>query len=176
MIREGFVLRASQTDDRSALGKLYPSAFPDEDLLPLVGDLLDDTHPVLSLVAVADRTVVGHVVLTECTVSDSPARVALLGPLAVTPQWQRQGIGSALIGQGIAQQIDLGVQRILVLGDPAYYGRFGFRAEAAIEPPYPLPAEWTPAWQGFAANSTTPLPRGTLRVPRAWQRHALWAP
>ena len=63
-----------------------------------------------------------------------------------------------------------------VLGDPAYYGRFGFTPETHVEPPFPLPAEWGGAWQSqYLDGSRVPCP-GKLDVPPQWLQPALWAP
>ena len=69
-----------------------------------------------------------------------------------------------------------GPRHVYVLGDPAYYGRFGFRAESDVAPPYPLPAEWRGAWQSLTLGRDTPTLQGSLRVPPPWRRPELWAP
>ena len=165
--------RALQT--MPALSKsLYPKAFPDEDLLPLVRDLLGDGAVATSRVGVIDGQVVAHLVLTSCSVAEST--VALLGPLAVAPQWQRQGIGSAIVRDGLRRLADTDVVRVCVLGDPAYYGRLGFLPETLIQPPYPLPAEWEGAWQSQSVGEYSISCPGRLSVPRQWQAPELWAP
>ena len=140
-------IRDSNAEDRAALESLYPQAFPDEDLLPLVRDLLNDLTVPVSLVATLDLQVAGHVIFTRCEVNSGGVSAALLGPLAVAPEYQRQGIGSALIRAGLRRLEQEDVALVCVLGDPAYYGRFGFHPEATLEPPYPLPVEWRDAWQ-----------------------------
>lgn len=169
-------IRAGAPQDLAAIESLYPQAFPAEDLLPLVRDLLREPAAILSLVAVAGSRLVGHVIFTACGVAGSDARCALLGPLAVTPDHQQRGVGSALVRAGLQRLEDAGVSQVLVLGDPAYYGRCGFAPEPHVEPPYSLPAEWTGAWQSKQLGTGTAPPRGRLMLPRTWLRPALWLP
>jgi putative acetyltransferase len=162
--------------DVAALESLYPEAFPDEELLPLVGDLLDDPEIALSLVATIGSQVVGHVILTRCSVYGYDAGAALLGPLAVTPALQRQGIGSAIVSAALHRLNDEGTGLVCVLGDPAYYGRHGFSSETRVDPPYTLPAEWADAWQSLYLGAGEQRCDGTLSVPPQWRQRALWAP
>lgn len=169
-------VRESQPTDLASIETLYPDAFPDEDLLPLVRDLLGEDPSVLSLVGIADRRLVGHVIFTICGLAECPEKVALLGPLGVASARQRQGIGSALVRAGLQRLEKTGTAQVYVLGDPAYYGRFGFEREAGVAPPYPLPEQWHGAWQSIRLRDTAPAFHGKLSVPRPWQRPALWAP
>lgn len=170
-----YELRESVAGDAAAIARLYQAAFPDEDLGPLVRALLRDTPGVLSLVAVARPDVIGHAVLTPCALSDGADKVALLGPVAVAPTWQRQGLGRALVEAGLERQDAAAVVRVCVLGDPAYYRRLGFVPERAIEPPYPLPEAWRDAWQSRSLPRAPASPAGRLLVPPAWQDPALWS-
>jgi len=169
-------IRESLPDDLAAIEQLYPQAFPDEDLLPLVRELLSEQQIVLSLVGMAKGTLAGHVMFTACGVTGSTDTVALLGPLAVTPALQRQGIGSRLVREGLRLSQGAGTQYVCVLGDPAYYGRFGFERDDDIEPPYPLPEEWRSAWQSLSLSGSDRLPHGKLSLPPPWRKPALWAP
>ena len=169
-------IRESVQADCIALEAMYPKAFPEEDLLPLVRDLLRDPSIAMSLVGVIDGLVVGHGLFTKCAVVESGVNASLLGPLAVTPEWQRRGIGSSIVREGLTRMEDAGVQLVCVLGDPAYYERFGFAAETSVEPPYRLPAEWRDAWQSQCLGDTVTQCHGRLSVPRQWARPALWAP
>ncbi|MBL8575255.1 MAG: N-acetyltransferase [Hyphomicrobiaceae bacterium] len=167
-------IRPSVAADEPALKVLYPSAFPDEDLRPLVGDLLRLAPPVLSLVAEADGEIVGHIAFTPCRVDGHDAAVAMLAPLAVKPSLQRRGIGRALIETGIARLE--GMAGVVVLGDPGYYGQFGFKPERGINPPYPLPSEWEGAWQSLPLGPSARPLAGTLLPPSLWLSPALWGP
>lgn len=173
---ENIEIRESMQADLPAIEALYPGAFPDEDLLPLVRDLLREATVALSLVGTIDSRLVGHVIFTRCSVAESSDRSALLGPLAVEPAWQRRGIGSAIVRNGLRRLKDEGVSQVFVLGDPAYYGRLGFLVESRIAPPYTLPTEWEGAWQSQSLRGTkTPHP-GKLSLPQPWLQPSLWLP
>lgn len=169
-------IRESHPGDRPAILALYPAAFPDEDLLPLLNQLLDLDTDILSLVALSDGALAGHVIFTRCRTEPGSASVALLGPLAVAPNRQRQGVGGSLIEVGLQQLETGGTARVCVLGDPGYYGRFGFTREDAVTPPYPLPAQWDGAWQSVHLKEDHATVSGALQVPGPWQNQALWAP
>jgi len=169
-------IRQSRSDDMASIEKLYPAAFPDEDLLPLVRTLLTEDPGILSLVAEAGDAIAGHILFTLCTNTGNDARAALLAPLAVAPEWQRKGIGSALIREGLSRLKRDGVTHVYVLGDPAYYGRSGFRPETGVAPPYPLPEEYREAWQSLGLESAPPPVDGKLNLPDVWMQPALWGP
>ena len=169
-------LRDSGPDDWADLASLYPQAFPEEDLLRLVQALLEQVPGLLSLVGIRDARVVGHGLFTPCRVVGHSGEAALMGPLAVAPGYQHQGVGSALVQGGLQRLAAGDVRQVLVLGDPSYYRRFGFRPETAVVPPYPLPADWTGAWQSLSLGDATPLGPGSLDLPGPWLQPGLWAP
>lgn len=170
-------IRTTVPADLPALAALYPAAFPAEALWPLVSALLEDAVAPLSLAAFQGGRLAGHAVFTPCGIEGCRDQVSLLGPLAVTPASQRQGIGRALVQAGLPRLATAGIGHVCVLGDPAYYSRLGFGAEHAILPPYPLPAEWDGAWQGRATAVSATLPcQGRLIVPPPWRQATLWAP
>ena len=173
---EKLEIRDSVSADFGAIELLYSDAFPDEDLLPLVRVLLPDTPVATSIVGEIDSRIVGHVIFTKCGVTGERANAALLGPLAVTPARQGQGIGSALVRAGLRQLKDRDVRFVCVLGDPAFYGRLGFLPESSIRPPFRLPAEWEGAWQSQKTGDMATPCSGTLSVPKPWLQPALWAP
>ena len=168
-------IRKSVSNDVALLRDLYQRAFPDENLLPLLQSLLNEECNVLSLVATNDETVIGHAVFTICTVSPHKNSMVLLGPVAVLPDYQRQSIGSALINHGLQQLRTDGVIKMLVLGDPNYYQRFGFKEETDIAPAYPIPEEWKPAWQSLILNEANETISGKLLAPEPWQKTELWS-
>jgi len=155
---------------------MYPRAFPDEDLVPLLRDLLTESVDTLSLVATIDSHLAGHVLFTRVRLAEGGRSAALLGPLAVSPDRQRTGVGSALVREGLDQLAHEGVQQAFVLGDPAYYGRFGFAAEKDVLAPYELPAEWETAWQSLTLGSNPTPGSGKLALPGPWMRPGLWLP
>jgi putative acetyltransferase len=86
----------------------------------------------VSLVAEAEGNVIGHVAVSPVTISDGTLGWFGLGPISVLPAWQRQGIGSALMRAAIKGLRERGAAGCVVLGDPAYYGRFGFKTEPGL--------------------------------------------
>lgn len=174
--QEGMILRKATSVDLNAIDRLYRMGFPDEDLTPLVHALSEPQHQVLSLVAATNDGPVGHMMMTPCRVASTTVGVALLGPLVVSPGRQRQGIGGALVRAGLGGMARRGAAMALVLGDPAYYGRFGFAPEHDIATPRPIPPEWRGAWQSLALGSARATIRGTLAPPAPWMDPALWMP
>ena len=86
----------------------------------------------LSLVAEADGAVVGHVAFSPVTVSDGSAGWYGLGPISVDPARQGEGIGGKLIREGLERLKAIGAVGCVLLGDPAYYSRFGFEPDARL--------------------------------------------
>lgn len=169
-------IRPAAPGDLSALEALYRAAFPEEDLLALLRALLDAPEDVQNRVAEGEGELVGHVALSACRVAPAGVGVALLGPLAVSPARQRRGIGSRLVAAALEAAGEAGASAVFVLGDPGYYGRFGFQADARVAPPYPIPDDWRSGWQALVLPGSAPPPAGTLEVPAPWRRRALWAP
>jgi putative acetyltransferase len=81
----------------------------------------------ISLVAEIDRRVVGHIAFSPVTISDGVKDWYGLGPVSVLPEYQRRGIGKALIQEGLSLLKGLDAQGCCLVGDPEYYKRFGFR-------------------------------------------------
>lgn len=129
-------LRQEQTGDHDAVRRLQLAAFEDHGrvVADLVDDLRDAVTPVdgLSLIAEAAAQVVGHVMFTR-SLLDAPRRlvdVQVLSPVAVRPERQGQGIGSALIHEGLRVMTERAVPVVFLEGNPAYYSRLGFRSGA----------------------------------------------
>ncbi len=168
------IVRQSSPEDAPAVLALYPVLFPEEDLTPLVRALLEEKESVLSLVALSVEKIAGHAMFSSCGVKGSNYQAALLGPLGVLPTLQKQGIGSALVQTGMEMLAARNIHRICVLGDPGYYGRFGFRPERNISPPYPIPEGWSNAWQSFSRSDKDREAQGKLIPPAPWLDPALW--
>jgi len=86
----------------------------------------------LSLVAVVENQVVGHIAFSPVTISDSSEGWCGLGPLSVLPPYQNQGIGQALVRLGLSRLRHLNAQGCCVVGHPAYYPRFGFQPSSTL--------------------------------------------
>lgn len=86
----------------------------------------------LSLVAVEGAEMLGHVAFSPVTIGAQGCGWYGLGPVSVRPDQQRRGIGAALIRAGLAQMREAGARGCVVLGDPAYYQRFGFACDPML--------------------------------------------
>jgi putative acetyltransferase len=122
------IVRPETSADFAAIRAVEKAAFPGPGEAQLVDDLRDAGDDVFSLVAIENDTVVGHAVFSKL---QAPFAALALGPVAVLPQRQRSGVGAALIRDGIARSEAAGWAGIFVLGDPAFYQRFGFDAGKA---------------------------------------------
>lgn len=107
----------------------------------VVDQLRSASALTLSLVADDGADVVGHAAFSPVTINGRSAGWFGLGPVAVRPDRQKNGIGDALISEGLAQLVAYGAAGCVVLGDPNYYGRFGFKPATALLYPGP-PAEY----------------------------------
>jgi putative acetyltransferase len=117
------IFRSEAPGDIAAIGVVEEIAFGRSAEARLVDDLRAAGDSVFSLVAVDDDTVVGHAMFSRMK---APFPALALGPVAVLSEYRGTGIGSRLICQGIARSEAAGWQGIFVLGDPAFYRRFGF--------------------------------------------------
>ncbi len=124
----GISIRQESTADTPAIHALVAAAFGQEDEATLVGALRRDGDLWLSLVAEADGEIVGHIALSRLK---SPKNALALAPVSVAPDLQGQDIGSTLIRRAIEESRRAGESLIFVLGEPAYYSRFGFSRETA---------------------------------------------
>lgn len=95
----------------------------------------------VSLVAVDDGEIIGHIAMSPVSISSGQSGWFGLGPLSVKPSRQREGIGSALATKALAHIQNEGASGCVVLGDPRYYSRFGFKTDAALVLPG-VPAEY----------------------------------
>ena len=173
---DGLTIRETSPGDIEQVLALYPKAFPDEELRPVVSALLGGKFDVLSLAAFDREALVGHVLFTNCGTDEKHSGGALLGPLGVLPSYQQKGVGSALVKAGLERLDEVEIQQAFVLGDPAYYKRFGFIPEGQVLTPYPMPEEWAGAWQSMPIGKRKPLEAGRLMLPEPWMHADLWAP
>jgi len=135
-------IRPENPDDYPAIKQVNDLAFgqPNEGLL--VEELRSNPRfiPELSLVALYDNKVAGHILFLPIRIvcEDSPVISLSLAPMAVHPDHQGEGIGGRLVEEGIETAKTMGYESIIVLGHPEYYPRFGFQPASkwGLRPPY----------------------------------------
>lgn len=123
-------VRSAAAADAAAVAEVHRQAFGGPDEAALVAALDAGGHTALSLVAESRSAVVGHVLLSPLQWTGD-GRLLALAPLGVLPAHQRQGIGSALMRAALEWALAAGYRAAVVLGDPAYYTRFGLSVAAA---------------------------------------------
>ena len=122
----------------------------------IVNALRNSGQLSVSLVAEDDGSIIGHVAVSPVRISGCVADWYGLGPISVAPGHQGQGVGALLMEHALAELRTLGAAGCVVLGDPGYYSRFGFKAEPSLLLPG-VPAEY---FQALAFNGS--LPSGTV--------------
>ena len=120
-------IRIELPRDRQAVFAVHVAAFETGAEACLVDELRDSAADFISLVALFDKAVVGHILFTPVSLdSDPDARIMGLAPMAVLPERQGSGIGSKLVASGLHRCSDAGYAAVVVLGHPEYYPKFGF--------------------------------------------------
>ena len=138
------LIRAEEHRDWAAIHAVNVSAFETPAEANLVDTLREHAQPLVSLVAEDNGAIVGHIMFSPVSLSGHPAlRIVGLAPMAVAPEHQRKGVGSALVRAGLDHCRQLGFGAVVVLGHPAYYPRFGFSSSArfGIGCEYDVPEE-----------------------------------
>ena len=122
------VVRAEDIADRAAVHRINELAFGQPDEANLVDALRSKASPFISLVAVVDEQVVGHIFFSPVTIESDQGVFGAMGlaPMAVLPEYQNKGIGSQLVREGLKECQRLGQDIVVVLGHPEFYPRFGF--------------------------------------------------
>ena len=137
-------IRPEIESDRNTVYAINVAAFESNGEADLVDRLRDQADFFISLVAEQGGEIVGHIMFSPAMLPANPDTPAIgLGPMAVTPANQGQGIGSALVRAGLEQCRQQGFQAAFVLGHPHYYPRFGFvpASRFGIESVYEVPDE-----------------------------------
>ncbi|MEU5099932.1 N-acetyltransferase [Streptomyces sp. NPDC020996] len=159
-----WITRAETSADIPAIREIDLAAFPTALEADLVDALRADPAAWidgLSLVAADDDgNPVSHALLTRCHIGGTPA--LCLGPVAVRPERQQSGAGSAAVLAALAAAGDMGEYHVVVLGHPAYYPRFGFSRASlhGIGVTIDVPDE---ALMALTLDAAHPLPGGTVR-------------
>ena len=147
------IIRPEYKQDYAVVYEVNKLAFDGRDNEPRLVEAIrnsPDFIPELSLVAVDDDCVIGHILFSLIVIKTDTGVVPAisLAPLAVRPEYQNKGIGSALVKYGLKECARLGHKVVIVLGHPDYYPRFGFSPTAAmgIKCPFDAPDE---AWMAL---------------------------
>ena len=156
-------IRIETAADFVGIRGVEEDAFPTPSEADLIDQLRIDGDVVFSLVAVQESEIVGHVMLSRMR---TPPETLGLGPVAVSTPHRRNGIAASLIREGLRRATEKGWKGVFVLGDPAYYCRFGFDAAlaAGFTSPYSGPHLLALALQ----RDGLPIQKGSLEYPAAF--------
>lgn len=135
-------IRSEEKADHSRVFEILTAAFERSNEANLVEVLRSSAEPYISIVAEEDGRILGHIFFSPVEIESSgePSGLAGLAPVAVDPAHQGLGIGGALIRAGLERCRELGWQAVFLVGDPAYYARFGFALASPMRFSYGNPA------------------------------------
>ena len=133
-------IREEQSEDIPIIREVNKRAFGQPQEADVVDELRRNCNDLMSLVAVAQDQVVGHILFSPATIEseDRIVRGVGLAPMAVLPEYQRKGVGAELIRTGITRLEGKGCPFVIVLGHAEYYPRFGFETASR----YGVRSEW----------------------------------
>jgi len=137
MTRQNVVIRDENASDFQAISELTRAAFADMEISShteqfIIEALRAAKALTVSLVAEEDGRVVGHIAFSPVTMSDGTQGWYGLGPVSVLPEYQRQGIGKALIREGLSRLKNANARGCCLVGHPQYYRQFGFENAAGL--------------------------------------------
>ena len=161
------VIRAETAADAGPIGAVTAAAFETLQISNhteqyIVEALRAAGALAVSLVAELDGRVIGHIAFSPVTMSDGAPGWYGLGPVSVLPEHQRQGIGSALIREGLSRLRAMGARGCCLVGHPEYYGRFGFTNPSELAFPGVPPEVF------FALSFDGRYPQGTVAFHEAF--------
>jgi putative acetyltransferase len=143
--KEVITIRAENAEDIPAVRHVNELAFGRPNEAALVDALRAVSDPQISLVAVEDNKIVGHIFFSPVSIESEDSTSAALGlaPMAVLPEYQKQGVGSRLVEEGLRECLRIGCNVVVVLGHAEYYPRFGFipANQKGLHSEYPVPDE-----------------------------------
>jgi putative acetyltransferase len=163
----GLLIRPERPDDALAIADVVEAAFGDASVAAFTDEIRRSPGyvPELTFVAEEDGTVVGFTMLSNVAVSGRPEPVLILTPMAVRPDRQREGIGTALVHSALGAADERREPLVLVEGVPAYYPRFGFLSATVLG--LERPDERIPdgAWLAVPLAAYDPTIRGRVVYP-----------
>ena len=156
-----FVIRNETAADVSAITEVTVAAFNTLDISDhteqfIIEALRAAGALTVSLVAEIGGRVIGHIAFSPLTISDGTQNWYGLGPVSVLPEYQRQGIGKALIEEGLSRLKEMSAQGCCLVGHPDYYSKFGFKNVSG------LVCEGVPQEVFFALSFDGNIPQGTV--------------
>jgi len=173
-------IREANDKDAEDIKNLHLQAFDDSDAAVIADfavSLLYEKSSIktISLVAIEDDEIIGHVAFSPVFLGDSNEHFAyILAPLAVLPGKQNKRVGSALVRDGIDKVSSSGAHMVFVYGDPGYYSRFGFNTDLAKEflPPHTL--KYPEGWHALRTSPTDIPEGGSLKCVESLNDSELW--
>lgn len=176
-------IRETNAEDIHDILEVEEQAFGYDKEARLVAELLADhtAEPVVSLLAFSEGKAVGHILFTRAYFDEGQNQpvMHILAPLAVKPEYQRQGIGGMLIKAGIGKLREKGSNLVFVLGHKDYYPKYGFiphATQAGYPAPYLIPEEYSDCWmvqevgeKGFEAGKGKIKCSDVLNRPEHWR-------
>jgi predicted N-acetyltransferase YhbS len=162
------LIRPERPDDHAAIRAVTIAAFGGSSYghngeAGIVETLREDDALTVSLVADAGGQIIGHVAFSPVAITTAEGDWYGLGPMSVAPVHQGRGVGAALMREGLRTIAAMGASGCVVLGDPGYYGRFGFEADPAIR----YGPEVSPYLQRLIFEG--PAPSGDVRYRAAFE-------
>jgi putative acetyltransferase len=167
-VKEQVLIRRESKTDVDAISAVTVAAFKTLEISNhteqfIIAALRSANALAISLVAEAGGRVVGHVAFSPVTISDGCPKWYGLGPVSVLPEYQRRGIGSALIQEGLSRLKALGAGGCCVVGHPEYYRRFDFENVPG------LVCEGVPQEFFFALSFDGHIPQGNVQFHEAFK-------
>ena len=161
------IIRAEAEKDTAAITEVTIAAFRNHPFSRqtehfIVNALRDAKALTISLVAEREGKVVGHIAFSPVRVQDGAGEWYGLGPVSVLPELQRQGIGKALVNEGLSRLRGMGARGCALVGPPEYYGQFGFRNDPQMT------YEGVPQEVFLVLPFTEPVPEGNVKFHEAF--------
>ena len=170
--------RLATEAETDLVAEIHRRAFGQDEEADLTRALLDDptAQQYYSILAFEGDRPAGHILFSSVAVEpDAGITASILCPLAVAPDQQAKGVGSGLIRDGLERLTADGCDLVFVLGDPGYYGRFGFAAcPAGLDAPFPLSSMYQAGWMCQALSDKGAAARGTVRCADVLNQPEFW--
>ena len=139
------LVRSEKPEDIQKIRAVNRQAFETDAEANIIDALRNNGVPLISLVAEEGGDILGHILFSPVSLEDCSQSISIAGlaPMAVLPRYQRKGIGSRLVEEGIRRCEEAGYDAVVVLGHPEYYPRFGFipSVNYGIRSEYDVPDE-----------------------------------